>query len=127
MKYEFTITLKPQMYRYSAKEQFDKTRQYLNDKFVGYCVSCVAELTQDHNVHYHAMIELKDMTMKDKFLNQFRGSATWGRKTCTQIVHERKWEEYLKKDITKTREVLGYPIVCDNFEILEKPIYIPCK
>ena len=62
MKYELTVTLKPMMYRLTAREQFEYTKpimiNILNSMF-GDNYTCVAELTGENNVHYHCLIELR--------------------------------------------------------------------
>jgi len=123
MKYAITLTLRPMMYRYTATEQFIKTGHQLREFLKSYNASVVAELTGENNVHYHGIIELSDLIHRDKFLNGFRGSLIWGRKDCTQLMDEQKWITYLQKDIKHTKEITKlYPILCDDFQLLERPI-----
>lgn len=120
MLYEFTVTLKPTMYVHTPRKQWDMTQGILFDIFQGYKVSCVAELTGEHNVHYHAIIDLDGILDKDKLLNKFRKySKIFGRKTCTQVMFEDSYKKYMRKDIEQTFKVLGViPIVRDHFGIL---------
>jgi len=76
MKYELTLTLRPMMYNLSAKEQFRISKEHLIDLFMPngfpqYHISCIAELTGEHNIHYHCMIEIGSIEDKDKLMNKF--------------------------------------------------------
>lgn len=123
MKYEFTLTLHPSNYINSAADQHKNSKQILTDIFYpngfpAYQVTCIAELTQDHNVHYHCMIDLKDLEIKDKLMNKFRRyRRVFGRKTCTQVVYEESYKAYLVKDLDKTRRIIGDPVVCDFYGV----------
>lgn len=118
MKYEFTVTLRPCMYKWTALEQKRAINNFVYDTLHKYPCSAVYELTGENNVHFHAMIELKDFKERDSFLNKWRPYNTiYGKKTCTQLMHEDKWREYLKKDLEKTRQIIGDPIICDSFNV----------
>jgi len=122
MLYEFTITLKPALYRLSAVEQYRLTGQLIRDCFRGFKVSCVAELTTTHNVHYHCMVELESHRIKDGFLNRFRKHHKYlGRSTCTQLQYYFSYVDYINKSIIDTRGLIGDPIVVDDFSILCDP------
>lgn len=122
MKYELTITLRPQMYRFDAREQYVRTSVWLKQILYPYKVSIVAELTQVNNIHYHGIIDLKDLRHRDKFLNRFRGSLVFGKMTCTQLIDEPKWIEYMKKNIHITWDILNiYPVLLDEFNCVEIP------
>lgn len=121
MKYELTLTLKPTMYSYKPQDQFNLTRDILFGIFYPnniehYGVTCIAELTSEHNVHYHCLLELKSLKQKDKLLNAFRKhNKIFGRKTCEQVKYEESYKEYIIKDLKKTREIITDPIVCDYY------------
>lgn len=123
MKYELTITLKPTMYQFNPKEQLRLTKDKLLNIFYPnnkqeYMVSCVAELTQEHNVHYHCIIELQDIQAKDRLLNKFRSlTKIFGKKSCTQVQYEDSYKQYLIKDLEKTRSLIGDPIICDYYGV----------
>lgn len=123
MKYELTLTLRPQWYMLTAAEQHKKAKEILLDifypnGFMKYSVSCIAELTNEHNVHYHCLIELKDLEDKDKLLNKFRrNSKFFGRKSCSQVQYEDSYKSYMIKSIEDTRKIIGDPIVCDSYGV----------
>lgn len=121
MKYELTLTLKPQLYQHPPQEQYRLAHHYLQDILQLYEVSLVAELTQDHNIHFHGIIELDSIQSKDKFLNKFRGcrSKFFGRKTCSQLLFEESYIKYMRKDLEKTRVIISDPIVRDSFGVFK--------
>lgn len=121
MKYEICLTIKPLWYRLPPPEQFELALKYLNSILEGYEVSLVAELTQEHNVHFHGILELKDHTAKDRFLNKFRGckSSFFGKKSCSQLMFEDSYKKYMKKDLELTKQIIRDPIVRDDFGIFK--------
>lgn len=119
MKYEFTQTLRPMMYKHSAQEQFNITVPLLWEAFRGLKCSCVAELTTENNIHYHAMIELKDHVQRDMFINRLRRYNTkLGRRTVDQIEHEPEYILYMRKDCDETEKIIKTSHVQDDFQIL---------
>lgn len=117
MKYEVTITLKPSLYQHKPRDQYDLTRQALLNILEKY-VECtmIAELTMEHNIHYHGMVELKDIKDKDKFLNRFRPySKMFGRKTCNQVKFEKSYIEYMSKNLPQTECIIGDPVIRDFY------------
>lgn len=121
MKYEVTLTLKPQWYQFPPQEQFRKALPYLEDILKPYEVSMVAELTGEHNVHFHGILELKDLMEKNTFLNKFRGSRSklFGRKTCSQVKFEDSYKKYMKKNLEETKQIIRDPIVKDFFGVFK--------
>lgn len=125
MKYELTLTLHPSNYQVSAADQHKHCKDILIDIFYpngfpAYSVSCIAELTGEHNVHYHCMIDLKDIEAKDKLLNKFRRyRKIFGRKSCNQVKYEDTYKSYMIKDIEVTRKIIGDPIVCDFYGLYQ--------
>jgi len=120
MKYEVTITLKPGLYQFDAKKQFEMTKGILWNIFEPYQSTVVAELTQDHNVHYHCMVDLGSIVARDKFLNRFRAHCkVFGRKSCKQVMFEDSYRAYMKKSLDDVREILGDPIIRDSFGVFK--------
>lgn len=120
MLYEITVTLKPTMYGLTPTEQYKLTKAYMREVLEGYQSSCVAELTQEQNVHYHCMVKLDDVKHKTKLLNRFRKyhQKVFGRKSCTQVCYENSYKKYMAKDLKATQEVLGLdPVVTDAFGV----------
>jgi len=118
MLYEVTVTLRPMMYRLTAVEQFYQTMGFLTSIHDGYDkVSCIAELTQEHNIHYHILIDLGDSRRdKDKYLNRYRAYHKYfGRKSCAQVRYEDSYKKYMVKDIEETKKIIKDPIVRDYF------------
>lgn len=114
------------MYQFKASEQFKMTCDAICSVLIGYQASAIAELTGEHNVHYHCMVEIKDILDKDKFLNRFRKyTKLLGRKTCTQVVYEDSYRKYMKKDLEETRLILHDPILRDSFGIFAMAQFPP--
>lgn len=119
MKYELTLTLKPCMYSLSALEQFRITKDLLLGVLQPYDeVSAIGELTSEHNVHYHCLIELPTILDKDKLLNRFRSlTKIFGRKTCNQVMFDDSYRIYMKKDIEETKKIIGDPVIRDFYGV----------
>lgn len=119
MNYELTLTLRPSLYRFTAQEQYDKCYESLRTIFKYYKVFCIAELTQENNVHYHCIIELKSFKERALLLDKFRKhNHKFGRKTCTQLIDYPKYVEYLFKDIEKTSQLINDYVLQDDFELV---------
>lgn len=121
MDYVVTLTLRPQMYRLSAKEQFRLCKPLLEKVFRKdmlldqFHVSLVAELTQEHNIHYHGVVTLRSLAHKDRLLDRFRQyNKEFGKKEIVQMVNYHKWYDYINKDIARTRSVIGCDPVLFN-------------
>lgn len=127
MNYEYTQTLHPTMYTMSALDQFRITSAYMHEVLKGYRSSCVAELTSAHNVHYHATVYLASHKDRDRFINRTRRYKSFGKRSISALVHEPKWIEYLNKSKEETREIIGDPILTDDFCILCDPQYRFCS
>lgn len=118
MLYELTLTLRPFLYNKTAQEQYDFMFPILRAILGQYKCSCIAELTQENNVHYHAKVELKNFVHRDKLLNQLRQYNKYlGRKTCTQLMNEPLYDEYMRKDTAVTMLVITDPYLMDTFEV----------
>lgn len=119
MRYEFTLTLKPALYRHSAKEQYRITSNIVHEIIGNYKVSVVAELTSQNNIHYHGIVELTDFAHRDAFINKIRQwHKEMGRYSCSQLVDEPVWIEYMRKNTSKTDSVINkWPWVKDDFKI----------
>lgn len=125
MKYEFTITLLPCTYIKSAQEQKALLHIKLCELLAIYQVSAVYELTSMNNVHVHMMIEFKDFKHKSKFIDSLRPlkKGIVGQCHCSQVMNEGKWSVYMAKDLQTTRELIGDPIIKDDFQILCDPAH----
>lgn len=122
MEYEFTITLKPTLYRMSAKEQFRLTAPLVKQIIQGYKISIIAELTSANNIHYHAMVYLDNHKHRDQLINRVRSHhKTLGKISCSQLVDQPKWIEYLRKNKDVTNTIIeDWPWVRDDYEISGK-------
>lgn len=122
MKYELTVSLKPMMYKFSAQEQFKMTKELMLEIFKKHQASVVCELTKEHNVHYHCIIDFKSIIDKDRFLNRFRGYKQFGRKSCDQVRFENSYKEYMAKSIEELRPLLGDTVLTDYYHV-QKSIF----
>lgn len=116
MRYEITLTLKPMMYCHTAREQHSSTKKLLWELLEPYHeVSMICELTSMNNCHYHGLIELRDHQERDKLINRIRRFKQLGKFTINQVKYEQSYIEYMRKDMDKTRDIVGDPIVKDMF------------
>lgn len=108
--YELTITLLPKLYKYTSNEQFEKTKNFINS-LRGYKVTCVAELTQTFNVHYHMIISSEHNTTPGEnildILRQYHNM--FGKKSFSQVMDYNKWTTYLKKK--------PYAVLIDDYHL----------
>lgn len=103
-KYAFTITLKPSMYKWSAREQFMRTYKQVKDvvKHLG-PATIVAELTRNGNIHYHGVLQFfwkvdyKGL-ITQRFHEAMRNHCNlFGHHNITPVTDEDGWVGYLKK------------------------------
>lgn len=120
VKYAFTITLQPKLYRYKPEEQYDKTYMHIAKvlKALNSRVTLVAELTRSANIHYHGVIQFINFKPKSNltvsFHNAFRGDKYAGFIKIIPIDNESKWIEYISKDVTDTTETIIRPSIILN-------------
>jgi len=124
VKYAFTVTLQPQLYKSSIQDQYDNTYLELSKrlKCLASTVALIAECTPNKNIHYHGMIQFHVKT-KDHildFVDLFRKSKIFGYKNIKQIEDESGWLEYITKDVLHTRSILNRPpIILNEFDTNE--------
>lgn len=128
MDYEITLTLRPHMYRHPADAQHRLCKEYLQtifkrDLMVGHPrhrkLTLVAELTQENNVHYHGIVRLTGHVDRARLLERFREyHKIFGKKTVTQLMDYPKWVKYINKDVAKTADIIGDPVVCDDYTVM---------
>lgn len=117
-RHEVTVTLRPLLYSKTCKEQFEMTSKYMKDILRNYRSTCIAELTGEHNIHYHCIVEIEGIEMKDKFLNSFRQyNKYFGRKTCRMVQFEESYDKYLVKSYQETCKLISDPFVKDDYKI----------
>jgi hypothetical protein len=72
--YFVTITLDPKLYKYTSLTQFEMTacevHNIIDHASLDY--GCVAELTDDANVHYHAWIDFRSYSHRIQFINRIK-------------------------------------------------------
>lgn len=125
VKYSFTVTLKPNLYKYIAEEQFSRTYIALS---IHLCklspnVTVLAELTKSMNIHYHGIIQFNidraEVNLRKKFIDSFRTSKEFGFVNIKQIEDEAGWIKYITKDLDQSRLLIGSPpILLDRLELL---------
>lgn len=119
--HELTITLKPALYSLSASEQFKRTSSILFQLFSIYEVSCVAEVTKTHNVHYHCLINIDNIFHKDGLIQKLKKHKEFGRFSFEQVRYEETYMKYMVKDIVITKVLLERdPVVVDFYGIVHK-------
>lgn len=119
--HELTITLKPQMYNLSASEQFRRTASILFQIFSIYEVSCVAEVTKTHNIHYHCLINIDNIFHKDGLIQKIKRQKEFGRFSFEQVRYEETYIKYMAKDIETTKILICTdPVVVDFYGVVHK-------
>lgn len=121
IRYSFTITLQPKMYKYDASNQYDLTMydvaEYLGNLNCEFTL--VSELTKSYNIHYHGTIIFKTIkgNLKKKFVDHFRAHKTIGFVCIKDITDEPGWIEYISKGLADTKKDVGRPpIIIDQLE-----------
>jgi len=77
-------------------------------------MSLICELTGELNVHYHGLVDFKDLRIRGNFLNEFRKlNNFFGKKSVNQVVYEESYRKYMIKDVSKTQQFVIDPIVYD--------------
>lgn len=118
MKHELTVTLRPVLYSKTANQQFEITAPYMKTALFPYKATIIAELTQEHNVHYHCLVEIDGIVEKEKLLNRFRQfNKHLGRKTCTAVQFEESYEKYMVKSYWETTKIITDPFVKDDYKL----------
>lgn len=125
MKFELTVTLRPNLYRLTATEQYDRTYQHIRDVVRPYASTIVAELTSEHNIHYHCIIDMPDDPLFERqkvVLDKFRKlTPIFGKKSFRPVQYEESYEMYIMKDLKKTLCVTSRdPVILDELKIRSK-------
>lgn len=127
VRYAYTITLLPKLYKLKPEEQYDKT--YIEVvktlKALNSTICTVAELTKNYNIHYHGVLQYSFCDKKEdlmkKFYDIFRGHDKFGYVNIKQITDEPKWLEYMSKEIEGTEcQINRKPIIIDEFDYYKK-------
>lgn len=120
VRYAATVTLRPQLYKYKPEEQYDRSYMEVAKmiKALDTRVDIIAELTKSFNLHYHLTIEFINFKPKSNlmliFHNAFRNNKIFGFVNIRQIDNDIKWLEYIKKDLTITKNTINRPPVILN-------------
>lgn len=115
VKYAFTITLQPKLYKYKPDEQYDKSYMHIAKqlKALNTRVDLVAECTKSYNLHMHGILQFINYKPKSNlmlmFHNLFRNDPIVGFVNIRQIDDEIKWLDYIMKDVNVTVELISRP------------------
>lgn len=128
VKYAFTLTLQPKLYKYKPEEQYDLTYMHVTTllKALISTVDVIAELTVNCNLHYHGVIQFKSFKKSQNlellFRNTFRADKYIGFVNIRQLTDEEGWLEYITKDISHTRNSINRPpVLLNEFEDIRAP------
>lgn len=124
--YAFTQTLNNRVLgRKLAPVQYDLTYQHVIDQYrksTGGAITCIAELTEAGDVHYHGVITAPGMCLdKTRYrVSQCnKSSKLLGFKKIKLCDDVPGWVTYITKSLALTYELLGRrPIVCDQFGLI---------
>lgn len=118
-----TVTLRPMLYGKTPQQQFDIVKPFMLDALKPYKHTTIAELTGEHNIHFHSVIDIEGIIMKDQLLNRFRQYNKYlGRKTCTAVQYEESYDKYVQKDYAATCRIIIDPILKDDYKLFHKVI-----
>lgn len=120
----FAVTNTLKLRDLDSDVQFDGTHADLVNKVCKTFgkFTCVAELTQNADVHYHGMIEadMSLMVATRKFAALFRADKRFGFVSVKLVDNEPGWCEYLRKSVKETKEALDRPpILIDHFDVFK--------
>jgi len=125
-RYAFTITVQPKYYKKKAEDQYDLIHGHLRARLnaLTNAYTLVTELTKSFSCHWHGIISFplsKSVYSYPKmFYDHFRDDPYVGFCNIKQITEDQVWTEYIKKDISDTRKILGRrPIIEDYFDIFD--------
>lgn len=117
--YHITLTLKPSMYRMDAEEQFRKTKDIVRNLMRGFTYTCVTELTNQYNIHYHMICKAPLAIAKcipKLFADRKRKIKELGFHKMDSVDNYDVYTAYMLKDVKKTQEILGhYPVINDDY------------
>lgn len=110
-----TLTLKPELYGKSCRQQLRSTFNKANFELQRVCKHyyLVAELTKKCNIHYHAKVEFdisEFFTADDLSLilqDNLKTSNVFGRSECEPIKSQELINKYIIKDIEKTHKIIN--------------------
>lgn len=136
VRYAFTITIKPNHYRFNLEQQYDLTSDILIKDLsnMGICkVTLVAESTSNLNLHYHGTISFTicknicsriKFSVRKKFIDSFRSSKLFGFVTILEITDEPGWINYINKQFQEFTDLSGRrPILKDDFNYFNPTDY----
>jgi len=125
VKYAFTVTLLPKIYRYPAEKQYDLTYLHIMRILDGlsHAYTLIGELTRQSNLHYHGVIQYYNIKARDNLIKKwndaFRGSQYVGHTMIKQMDNEKGWVDYIAKELPTTKEALNRPpILNDHFNYI---------
>lgn len=104
--YAITQTLKPAAYKVKARTQLEKSLPVLVKLLKQVCTrfEIIAELTEQCNIHYHGKCKFISEDHKYAYSDAAR---TIGHFLVKPIDNHIKWDEYMKKDLTKTLRIMN--------------------
>lgn len=120
VEFAITITLLPKMYKKPLEEQYDESiseieKLSLDESFT---ISLIAEITKQHNVHYHGKIQTntkgRDRSFLSHIYNIFRNRTTTGFISVKEINDDIAWESYCVKNIEETHKHMDRPVVATD-------------
>lgn len=123
MKHELTLTLRPVLYSKTPQQQFDIVKPFILDALKPYKHTTICELTKEHNVHTHSIVEVDGIKDRDTLLNRFRQYNKYlGRKTLSAVQYEESYEKYIQKAYHETCRIIIDPILKDDYKLFHKVI-----
>jgi len=119
-----TFTLKPSMYRFPIKDQYDKLKNELLNLGSIFSKSLVCELTNSGNLHLHGIISFSEGvtnghgTFRQFVLERFRNSKVIGFICLKELSDKEGWINYCLKHYFITNKDLYFaPTVMFNDNI----------
>lgn len=121
-----TQTLHPRYYKLKAKRQLEiahkKMRVVLKHTASEYLLAI--ELTNKVNIHFHIEISFKTETHKNVCIDSLRKIGFTDCRLLKTSEDSERWQQYMYKDMRKTRDFLGQPVLysykLDNNKLLDE-------
>lgn len=123
MLYEVTLTLRPYWNTKSTVFLMATIRSGLATLAREYRMSAIMELHESGVPHVHALVKLENMKIKLTFCERIRtlkagAQALFGRFSCSQVMYEQSYRQYMIKDLRQTFYLTGSEPVITDFHNL---------
>jgi len=112
--YSCVITLHPDMYKKTVREQYKQTidKILIRLNYLRFASLIVAEITKKGNIHYHLIVLPNEGSYIEEMIDDFRsmkfiGSTYVNNHTITNIISMKRCLDYIFKEFNKTMKIIN--------------------